>query len=413
MYTLYNLGIYVYGLLIYLASFFNEKAKKRYRGQREALKTLKDRVEDGQDYIWFHAASLGEFEQARPLIEGVKVGCSRYKILLTFFSPSGYEVRKDYKGADIVCYMPLDTIRNVRKFYGIIKPKRVVFVKYEFWPNFLIGAWRKHIPLYIVSAHFRESQAFFKWYGKPYAMVLRMFDRLFVQDEKSVELLSRVGVKNVSVTGDTRFDRVAQIAEQRKSLPIVESFANGEKIIVAGSSWPADEDMLVKYAKKRGVRVLLAPHEIDEGHLGEIEGKWNATEGGNWPIIRYSKANEANVKEAGCLVVDNFGMLSSVYYYGAVAYIGGGFGVGIHNVLEAAVYGMPVVFGPNHNAFREALGLKECGGGFSVDGYEDFEGLMDRLIADPSKAGEAAGNYVKENRGATEMILRELIMENL
>lgn len=410
MWTLYSLGIHVYAFLVFLASFFNEKAKKRYIGQRQTFKYLKGNVDRNAKYVWFHAASLGEFEQARPLMEELRRRKPEYKILLTFFSPSGYEVRKNYEGADLVCYMPLDTIRNAERFVRRVRPVDAIFVKYEFWPNFLIALRRRGIPTYIVSAHFRDSQAFFKWYGVAYAKVLRFFNRLFVQDMHSVELLNGVGIENVTISGDTRFDRVVQIASQRKQLPVAEAFVGGEKAIVAGSSWPKDEDLLIKYAKGKGLKMILAPHEIHESHLAEIERKWNEAEGDARPIVRYTDATVDNVKEAGCLVINNFGMLSSLYSYGTVAYIGGGFGVGIHNLLEAAVYSMPVVFGPNHKSFREALQLKECGGGIAIENYEEFGREMDRLMANPEEAGAAAGNYVNSNKGASDKILGEIFL---
>ena len=409
MWTLYSLGIHVYAFLVFVASFFNAKAKKRFVGQRQTFKYLKSNVDKNAKYVWFHAASLGEFEQARPLMEELRRRKPEYKILLTFFSPSGYEVRKNYEGADLVCYMPLDTIHNAERFVRRVKPVDAIFVKYEFWPNFLFALRRRGIPTYIVSAHFRDNQAFFKWYGVAYAKVLKFFNRLFVQDMHSVELLNGVGIENVTISGDTRFDRVVEIASNRKELPLVEAFVGGQKAIVAGSSWPKDEDMLIKYAQDKGVKLILAPHEIHESHLAEIERKWNET-GGAKPIVRYTAATDDNVRNAGCLIINNFGMLSSIYYYGTVAYVGGGFGVGIHNLLEAAVYGMPVVFGPNHTAFREALKLKECGGGISIASYEDFEREMNRLIANPEKAGAAAGNYVSSNKGASDKILGEIFL---
>ncbi|MBP5307197.1 MAG: 3-deoxy-D-manno-octulosonic acid transferase [Paludibacteraceae bacterium] len=408
MWLLYNIGIYIYGLLIFVASFFDEKAKKRYKGQRETFRYLKSRINGQRGILWIHAASYGEFEQARPIIESIKSREPQRKILLTFFSPSGYEAHKEYKWADYICYLPLDTLPNAIRFVKQVRPEMGVFVKYEFWPNILRACKSRNVPVCVISAHFRSNQAFFRWYGRPYVRLLRIFRQIFVQNQESKELLSRVGVEAVTVAGDTRFDRVAEIALKRKKLPIVESFAGEDRIIVAGSSWPKDEEMLIRYAQKRGVKLLLAPHEIHESHLNWIEERWKQN-GKDKTIVRYTEATEENVGDKQCLLINNFGMLSSVYYYGYVAYVGGGFGVGIHNTLEAAVYAMPVVFGPNYHAFREAKELIETGGGFSVGDYESFEKTMDQLMEDNQTAGQNAGRYVTENRGATDVILRELL----
>ena len=322
----------------------------------------------------------------------------------TFFSPSGYEVRKDYKGADVVCYLPLDTPGNVRRFLDLARPHMAFFIKYEFWQNYLNELHTRNIPVYSVSSIFRPGQIFFRWYGGSYRKVLRTFTHLFVQNEESVRLLKEIGVTATTIVGDTRFDRVLEICRQAKELPLVEHFKGGnEKTLVAGSSWAPDEDIFIPYFNAHPeMKLIIAPHVIDEGHLTEIIGKLNRT------VVRYTQATEETIRQADCLIIDCFGLLSSIYRYGEIAYIGGGFGVSIHNTLEAAVYGIPVVFGPNNKKFREAQGLKACQGGFEIRGKEDFNGLMDKFLSDYAyldKSGKRAGNYVRDNAGALEKIM--------
>ncbi len=399
----YFIGIKTYGLLIFIASFFNSKAKKRLEGQRQVFSFLSENLIEGSKYLWFHAASLGEFEQGRPIIEKLKVSYPDCKVLLTFFSPSGYEVRKNYEGADLVCYLPLDTPSNVKRFLNLVKPVKAIFIKYEFWPNFLTYCKKHKIPTYVVSANFREDQIFFKWYGAKYAKILKSFERIFVQDEASKDLLLTIGVDKVDIAGDTRFDRVIDIADAKKDLPLVEAFKGESKLIIAGSSWPKDEDLLIQYLQENpDVKLLIAPHEIHESHIAEIESKLNAV------TVRYSKANEQSVANAKCLIVDCFGLLSSIYQYADLAYIGGGFGVGIHNIVEAAVYGMPVVFGPNYEKFREARELIAKGGAFSIHEYWQLQSSFDRLLQDGEAAGKISYDYVHENKGATDMILKQI-----
>ncbi len=399
----YLIGIKTYGLLIFLASFFNLKAKKRFEGQRQVFSFLKKNVDGGAKYLWFHAASLGEFEQGRPIIEKLKTLHPEYKILLTFFSPSGYEVRKNYEGADLVCYLPLDTPSNVKRFLNLVKPVKAIFIKYEFWPNFLMYCTKHKIPTYVVSANFREDQVFFKWYGAKYAKILKGFEQIFVQDEVSRKLLSTIGVKKVVVAGDTRFDRVIEIAEAKKDLPLIDAFKAKGRLVIAGSSWPKDEDLLVEYLQEnKEVKLLIAPHEIHESHISEIESKLNV------PAVRYSNADVNSISKSRCLIVDSIGLLSSLYQYADVAYIGGGFGVGIHNILEAAVYGIPVVFGPNYEKFREARELVAKGGAFSVREYWQLQSTFDWLLMDGAVAGKASYDYVHINKGATDEILKQI-----
>ena len=401
MKILYSIGIYIYGAFIFIASLFNEKARLLRAGQQNALKLLKERVDPNGCYVWFHAASLGEFEQGRPVIEQLKRDQPTTKILLTFFSPSGYEVRKNYTGADIVSYLPLDTPGNARSFVNMVKPSKVIFIKYEFWPNYLRALKDTNVPVFSISAIFRQEQVFFKGYGKWYLGLLRTFSHIFVQDKVSLDLLEKHQIKNASVCGDTRFDRVYDLFRQAKQLPLIEEFVkNAPEVIVAGSTWPKDEKLLVSYLKQHpDVKLVLVPHEVHASHISGISGLLDGR------FVRYSEATSDNVKTTNCLVVDVIGVLSSIYRYANVAYIGGGFGVGIHNTLEAAVYGIPVVFGPNHLKFREARELIAIGGAFSVSDYVSLEAQFDRLLKD-KEAGKIAGEYVKQKTGATSQICK-------
>ena len=400
---LYNIGIYLYQLAIFVASFFNAKAKKLRIGQAEAFAVLKQKIEPNTRYVWFHAASLGEFEQGRPVIEQLKKQQPDTKILLTFFSPSGYEIRKNYALADIVSYLPLDTASAAKKFVEMLNPSKAIFIKYEFWPNYLQALKAAGIPVYSISAIFRPGQIFFRWYGQWYKKLLQGIDHIFVQDKASLDLLKTHGVDKVSIACDTRFDRVADLAAQAKTIPLVEAFVKDtEKVIVAGSSWPKDEELLVRYLKLHpDVKMILVPHEIHAAHIMGISKLLN----GNF--VAYTEATEQNVQTANCLVVDTIGLLSSIYRYGHVAYIGGGFGVGIHNTLEAAVWNVPVVFGPMYEKFREARDLIAIGGAFSIPDSETLEEKLDALLKD-EKAGVIAGEYVKQNTGATKLILKEI-----
>lgn len=414
---IYNIVIYFVLWGIAIASLFNEKVRKMWRGEREAFKILKQKVDPNAKYIWFHAASLGEFEQGRPLMERIRKDYPQYKILLTFYSPSGYEVRKNYEGADIICYMPVDTRLNAIRFLRLVRPVMAFFIKYEFWSNFLHILKHRNIPTYSVSSIFREDQVFFKWYGRNYAGVLKCFTRFFVQNEESKRLLEGIGITAVDVVGDTRFDRVLQIKEAAKQLPICEAFRTGVasaqsadvphhdfKVFVAGSSWPPDENIFIPFFNEhKDWRLLIAPHVIAEEHLklilSLIKGK---------KVVRYTQTTPEEAAEADVLIIDCFGLLSSMYNYGDVAYIGGGFGVGIHNTLEAAVWNMPVIFGPNNKKFQEAQGLLKSGGGFEINTYEDFSGLMSSLMNDETflkQAGDKAGVFVAHLAGATDKVL--------
>ena len=415
---MYNVIIYLYLLGVAIYSRFNEKVRKMWRGEREAFRILKEKVDPEAKYVWFHAASLGEFEQGRPLMEELRREHPEYKILLTFFSPSGYEVRKNYEGADIITYLPLDTITNARRFLRAVRPVMAYFIKYEFWYNYLHILKHRGVPVYSVSSIFRPDQVFFKWYGRQYGKVLNCFTHFFVQNEVSKELLAKIGIKNVTIVGDTRFDRVLQIKEAAKQLPIVEEFVKESgvrsqesvghskpRVFVAGSSWPPDEEIFIKYFNQHPEwKLIIAPHVIGEDHLRQIEKLLEGCK-----VVRYTKISENSEysENADVLIIDCFGLLSSIYRYGDVAYVGGGFGVGIHNLLEAAVWSVPVFFGPNNQKFQEAQGLKQ-NGGLEITDYESFASQMDRLAkdADYLKAqGEQAGRFVESLSGATEKVL--------
>lgn len=400
---LYNLAIGIYDLIVHIMAPFSRKPRKMMKGHWVVYELLRQQIEKDARYIWFHAASLGEFEQGRPLIEKIRAKYPDYKILLTFFSPSGYEVRKNYRGADVVCYLPFDKPRNVKKFLDISNPVMAFFIKYEFWKNYLDELNKRRIPVYSVSSIFRKDQIFFKWYGGTYRNVLKNFDYLFVQNEASRRFLSKIGINKVTVVGDTRFDRVLQIREEAKELPLVEKFKGDSFTLVAGSSWGPDEDLFLEYFNTHPeMKLIIAPHVIDENHLVEIISKLKR------PYVRYTRADERNVQKADCLIIDCFGLLSSIYRYGEVAYIGGGFGVGIHNTLEAAVYGIPVVFGPKYQKFMEAMQLIEAQGAFSISNYEELGSLFDRFLTDEHfhrETGSNAGFYVTNNAGATDKVL--------
>lgn len=403
---IYNLVIYLYVSAVRLAALFNRKVSAMVKGEKDAFSVLQRRMDPKAKYIWFHAASLGEFEQGRPLIEEIRKRYPEYKILQTFFSPSGYEVRKDYKGADVVCYLPLDTPAHARRFVELAHPCMAFFVKYEFWKNYLTELERRRIPVYSVSSIFRPGQLFFRWYGGTYRRILKCFTHLFVQNQESVELLKRIGITNTTIVGDTRFDRVLEICRQARELPMVELFKGENLTMVAGSSWAPDEDIFIPYFNEHpDMKLIIAPHVISETHIEEIIHKLRR------PVVRYSQITEDKARQADCMIIDCFGLLSSIYRYGEIAYIGGGFGVGIHNTLEAAVYGIPVIFGPNNQKFMEAQGLKQAQGGFEIHSAADFNPLMDKFRTDYGfldKSGKKAGNYVRNNAGALEKIMNEV-----
>lgn len=409
---MYEIGILVYITIFRFVALFHKKAGKMVKGHRNAWTILRTKIDHSKDWLWFHASSLGEFEQGRPIIEQIRADHPEYKIIVTFYSPSGYEVKKDYSGADIICYLPFDTLLNSKLFINLVKPKMAFFIKYEFWPNYLMQLKSRGIPTYLISGIFRPEQTFFKKWALPYRNLLGKFTHFFVQDQQSVDLLSSVGYsKNVSISGDTRFDRVLEIKEHAKVLDIAIAFSkkrsdSSEKILIAGSSWPKDEILFIPWFNEHPeVRLIIAPHEIHEDHLLSIESQLSRT------FVRYSRASPEEVLKSDCLIIDCFGLLSSIYHYGDIAYIGGGFGSGIHNTLEAAVYGIPVLFGPNFEKFIEAKELIACGGGFTFDSREALEKLLDYFTttdASREEAGKKAGEMVIKGSGGTKIILQTI-----
>ena len=405
MALLYNLGIRIYFLAISLASFFNPKAKLWINGRKKIFLKLKENFSENEKTVWFHAASLGEFEQGRSIIENFKKEHLDFKILLTFFSPSGYEIRKNYQGADSIFYLPLDTKKNAKQFISIVNPKLVYFIKYEFWFNYINELYNKQIPIFIVSANFRNDQHFFKWYGSWFRKQLQKITYFFVQNEYSLFLLNGIDVKNVIVSGDTRFDRVYEITKEEKAVPIIEEFCNNAKVLIAGSTWPEDEEIILKNfnTQAENYKLIIAPHEV---HPERIEALINSN---SEKMIRYSEINENNALENRILIIDSIGILSHIYKYGSIAIIGGGFGKGIHNILEAATFGLPIIFGPTYQKFQEAKDLIELKGAVSISNYEEYScALSNFLIPENMKtAGTISRNYVANKVGATKMILEE------
>ena len=404
---IYQLGIRAYVLAAALAAPVNEKAKFWHRGRKNVFRYLAERIDKNYPVIWMHCASLGEFEQGRPLIETIKKRFPDYRILLTFFSPSGYEVRKNYDQADYICYLPADTKENARRFVELVCPEKVFFIKYEYWKNYIQELKTHQIPLFLVSAIFRSGQLFFRKGIKAewYRQILAGVDHFFVQDQQSAGLLAEIGIVNASVTGDTRFDRVAGIAASRKELPLIGLFKGDSKLIVAGSSWQPDEEILIEYLKvNKQVKMIFAPHEVKEANVKRLLALLPE------PAVRYSGAGE-NVKDCRILVVDSIGILSSIYRYADIAYIGGGFGVGIHNTLEAAIYNIPVLFGPNHLKFQEAVALIDQKIAFSIAGKKELIDRLDTLLENEAMLDEIAKRsqiFMAENIGATERVVEKV-----
>ncbi len=405
MTRIYNFGILFFDLVIFIGSLFSPKIKLLRKGRSQVWQKLED-SNIQQSTIWVHAASLGEFEQGRPLIESIKKSFPERKIVLTFFSPSGYEIRKDYEEADYVFYLPADTKRNAQRFIKAINPGMVFFVKYEFWYHFLTNLKKNDIPVYGVSVIFRESQSFFKWYGRWFRKMLESFNHFYLQDEKSAKLLKCIGFNDYTVAGDTRFDRVKEIAEAAEDIDVAHEFSKGYSTIVAGSSWPADEKILTSYINEsyENVKMIIAPHEIDDAHIRDIESSLKVTS------FRITSPPD-NPSDFKVMIVDTIGMLAAIYRYGGIAYIGGGFGSGIHNVLEASTYGIPAIFGPKYKKYKEACDLVDLGGGFEITSFDEFDRLVTKMWNEAgflNESGKQAGEYVDKMCGATSLIMKEL-----
>lgn len=406
MSIIYNIGIRMYWLAAWIISPWNRKAKLWIKGRRKWQEGLKEAFKPGDRILWFHCASLGEFEQGRPVMEAMRATCPDHKILLSFFSPSGYVKRKSYAGANYVMYLPLDTRRNIRSLLSLVKPEMVIFIKYEFWYHLLKGLRSRDVPVYLVSGNFRKGQIFFKWYGGWYRRFLECFTHIFVQKENSEQLLAQVGITRVSVAGDTRFDRVRQVAENGYTNVALENFTRGRDVIVAGSTWEKDEEILEEAFRSlpETTRWIIAPHELSDAHLGQLKKRFPAS-------LLFTEMGTEIPSDVRVLIVDTIGHLSYLYRYGTLAYIGGGFGKGIHNILEAATYGQPVFFGPVYGNFIEAEELVSRGGAFPVDGSGDLLSTIRQQLDNKDllkTTSECAANYVTQRLGATSKIVEYL-----
>lgn len=398
---LYNIFIYIYIGILHLISPFNKKIKTMLKGEKECFDKLKS-INQNDKIAWFHCASLGEFEQGRPLLEEVKKHFPQHKILLSFYSPSGYEAKKDYSLADYIVYLPNDTRKNAKKFVSIVNPDLIFFIKYEFWYNYILEL--KGRRLFQVSLILRENQYFFTWYGKWFAKQLKNFEHFFVQNQQTATLLNKIGYKNITISGDTRFDRVMTIANNAKSFQDIEKFCQGDKkIILAGSSWLADEKIIEKAIKNLDIKLIIAPHIVEQSHINEIQELFPQA-------ILYSELAE-NKKESNILIINCIGILSNLYQYCDIAYIGGGFGVGIHNTLEAATFGKPICFGTNYQKFQEAIDLINLKAAYSISNEEELKEILSSLLSDKEKyekSATASKNYVQEKVGACKKIIEHL-----
>lgn len=408
MAVLYNIAIYFYQQIIRLVSLFDAKAKLWVKGRRNWETDLEKGIDQGRPVYWFHAASLGEFEQGRPLIEKIKKEQKDVFILLTFFSPSGYEVQKDYKGADYICYLPADTKSNAKTFIDIVNPKQVFFIKYEFWFNYMQQLQKREIPLHLISGIFHHKQIFFKPYGSWFKKQLKAFTYFFVQDSASVEKLKALGFENTFVAGDTRFDRVIEIAEKSDLIPVLSDFTKTKPCLVIGSSWPEDEIYLTEYINLHPeYHYVIAPHEIKEDHLQSIESQIKLN------TQRWTSLGQGINPDTQVILVDTIGMLSKMYRYADLTYVGGAFKTGLHNVLEAAVYGKPVIFGPHYSKFQEASALISEKGGFSINSKETLFHTLDRIFTDKMERellGENAKAFIYKSQGAAIYIHQKLAL---
>lgn len=407
---LYNLGLTLYVWAIRLVAPRHPKARLWIEGRRDLFRRIREAVAPGERIVWMHVASLGEFEQGRPIIEELRRKHPEYKILLTFFSPSGYEIRKNYAGADHIFYLPIDTPRNARRFLDAVHPEIAIFVKYEFWLNLLSELRRRHVRTFIVSAIFRRNSVFFRPYGGMWRQALESFDVLFVQNEESKKLLATLGFDNVLVAGDTRFDRVAEIARAAKRIDLIDRFKGDARLFVAGSTWGPDEELLIRLANDNPeIKFVIAPHEMDEGRIARLIAE---TRGG---ALRYTQCTPHTAfGPKQVMILDTVGLLASVYGYATWSYVGGGFGVGIHNTLEAATFGLPVAFGPNYGKFKEARDLVTLGAARSVGNYEELNAWFVPLRDNEEflqRTSRIAKDYTTRHQGATGIIVRTIFQQ--
>ena len=405
---IYNLFIFFYSVFVRIAAMFNNKARLFVKGRKSWKENLQNKIDKNTKYIWFHCASLGEFEQGRPVIEELKKQFKEYRIILTFFSPSGYEIRKNYELADMVLYLPFDTRKNASAFLKLVNPEKVFFIKYEYWYHYISEIKKRNIPLFVVSAIFRENQIFFKknLWGNWYRNLLNQVEHFFLQNESSAQLLSKIGITNYTISGDTRFDRVYAIANGSKKVPVVDKFRGNSMLIVAGSTWKPDEELLIAFINNStDLKFIIAPHEVSPSNINRIHQLLKK------PSISFSKITEAEINNVDVLIIDSIGILSSVYHYGNIAYIGGGFGVGIHNILEAATFGLPVIFGPNYKKFKEAVDLILQGGAFSIQNLKELKSAFNKLLTDQEyleNCSKICKNYVIGNVGSTQVIIKKV-----
>ncbi len=401
----YFIIIRIYFILIYFASFFNAKAKKMIEGRKNWATQLKNKVETGSDYIWVHCASLGEFEQARPVIELIKKNKNDKKIILSFFSPSGYEIRKNYKFADIVCYLPFDSKKNAKTFINIVKPGYAIFVKYEFWYYYINELSKQKIDVYLISAVFRKSQIFFKKYGNFYLKILKKYKTIFLQDEKSKQILEKFGITNSIVCGDTRIDRVVEIAREDYNNKHLDDFSKNGFTLIAGSTYLHDEKILYKLFEKAGfdLKLIIAPHEVGEENISRLQKLFKER------TVRLSEVKSVPTEKTDVVIVDSIGLLSRIYRYADIVYIGGGFGKGIHNILEAVAYGVPIAFGPNHKKFNEAIELINYNVAFEINNHKDLMFFIDKFRFKQDlllMCKENAQNFIYKSKGASNFIYK-------
>lgn len=408
MNQIYNLIVITVAQLLKITALFIPKMKLFVDGRKKVFDTLADNIQTSDKTIWFHAASLGEYEQGLPVIEKIKEKYPTHKIIISFFSPSGYEVRKNNTLADSTVYLPLDSKKNVSRFIQLVHPDAVFFIKYEFWPNYLNELKSQNIPTYLISGIFREKQTFFKWYGGFYRKALDAFTYFFVQNEKSLQLLHQLGKENVIVSGDTRFDRVASILERDNTLDFIDAFKNGTTTIVAGSTWPKDEELLIEFINSNSTdtKYIIAPHNIKQDQIHQLKN--NCTK----KVVLYSEKEDKDLKDFDVFIIDTIGILTKIYRYADIAFVGGGFGhPGIHNILEPATFGIPIVIGPHFSHFAEAIDLVNLKGCNTIKNKEELSSnLMELIINSESRIvkGKICSDFVQKNKGAVNRIMEKI-----